>query len=96
MGTPLETLKFNLQERQFPYFSEDELSMLLENNGEDIQKASYQGCIMKAQADDGINIGPIKTESNREYWLTLAESFRTKASNSSGGYNTSMKRADGQ
>lgn len=69
--------------------------MLLENNSGDIQKASYQGCIMKAQADDGINIGPLKTESNREYWLTLANSYNIKASDFS-GYNTSMKRADEQ
>lgn len=97
--TSLEILKFNLQERQFPYFNDSELNMLIENNDGNIQKASYQGCVMKAQADDGINIGPIKTESNREYWLTLAESFKSNIINGNSGsspYITSMRRADGQ
>lgn len=93
MGTPLHVLKFNLQERQFPYFSDEELEILLENNNSDIKKASYQGCIMKAQADDGVNLGPLKTESNRNYWLTLADSFKPKETYK---YNTSMKRVDGQ
>lgn len=95
MAEPIEVLKFNLQERQYPYFTDAELQMLLDNNDNDVKKASYQGCIMKAQADDGVNIGPLKTESNRDYWLTLAQSFNVKSS-SFGGYNTSMKRADGQ
>ncbi|KEI90716.1 hypothetical protein N493_15010 [Clostridium botulinum B2 433] len=93
MDTSLNILKFNLQERQFSYFSDEELEMLLKNNNSDIKKASYQGCIMKAQADDGINLGPLKTESNRSYWLTLANSFKTKEAYN---YNTSLKRVDGQ
>lgn len=93
MATPLEILKFNLQERQYSYFSDVELQMLIDNNDGDISKASYQGCLMKAQADDSVNIGPIKTESNRDYWLTLADSFKPSKTYS---YNTSMKRADGQ
>lgn len=92
MATPLEVLKFNLQERQFPYFNDQELQMLLDNNEEDIKEASYHGCIMKAQ-EDGLNIGPLKTESNKEYWLNLAESFKPKKAYN---YITSMKRADGQ
>lgn len=91
MSTPIEVLKFNLQERQFPYFSDTELQMLLDNNEEDIKKASYQGCIMKAQADDSITLGSLKTGSNREYWLSLAESFKPKLTYD---YITSMKRAD--
>lgn len=93
MATPLEIVKFNLQEKQYPYFNDSEIQMLIDNNNGDISKASYQGCLMKAQADDGVNVGSIKTESNREYWLTLADSFKPRASV---GYNTSMKRGDGQ
>jgi hypothetical protein len=93
MPAELEVLKFNLQERQYPYFNDIELQMLLDNYQGDIKKASFQGCLMKAQADDGVNLGPIKTESNREYWLTLAESYKPKKEYN---YNTSMKRADGQ
>lgn len=87
----LKVLKFNLQEKQYPYFSDEELQILLTNNDREIKKASYQGCLMKAQADDGINIGPLKTESNRQYWITLAESYKPSPI-----YKTSMKRVDGQ
>lgn len=89
----LKVLKFNIQEKQFPYFSDEDLKMLLSNNDGDVKKASYQGCLMKAQADDSINIGPLKTESNREYWITLAESYKPKQTYN---YKTSMKRVDGQ
>lgn len=88
MATPIEKLRFNLQERQFPYFEEQELIMLLENNGNDVNKASKQGCIMKAQ-DDSINLGPLKKGSNREYWIKLSRSF------DKGDYKTSMGRCDG-
>lgn len=93
MDAPLKVLKFNLQEKQYPYFSDEDLQLLLDNNDSDIRKASYQGCLMKAQADDGIDIRVLKTESNREYWLTLAQSFKPKQTCN---YKTSMKRVDGQ
>lgn len=93
MDEPIEVLKFNLQERQYPYFTDVELQMLLDNNDSDVGKASYQGCIMKAQSEDGVSIGSLKTESNRDYWLGLAEMFKPAKTYN---YITSMKRADGQ
>ncbi|MCY6372461.1 hypothetical protein [Clostridium ganghwense] len=90
--TPIEVLKFNLQEKQFPYFDYKELEILLETNDNDVNKATYKGCMMKAQ-EDGLNIGPLKTESNKEYWLNLAKSFKPKKTYN---YITSMKRSDGQ
>lgn len=91
MSTPIEVLKFNLQERQYPYFTDVELNVLLEISDNDINKASYKGCLMKANADDSITLGPLKTGSNREYWISLAESFKPKLTYN---YITSMKRAD--
>lgn len=102
MAEPIEILKFNLQERQYPYFTDTELQMLLDNNDSDVNKASFKGCLLKANADDGVTVGPLKTISNREYWLGLAEQYKEESSNSNTGtsttgyYNTSMKRADGQ
>lgn len=90
MAEPLDILKFNLQEKQYPYFSDDELALLLENNDDDVKRASYQGCIMKAAADDSLEVSGVKLESNREYWLTLAKQFKQLQ------YNNSMQRADGQ
>lgn len=75
MRTPLEILKFNLQEKQYPYFEDKELELLLEINNY-VEKASYKGCILKAIADDGIEVAGVKLQSNRAYWLTLAEHFK--------------------
>lgn len=98
----IEILKFNLQERQYPYFDDNELTMLLQNNDNNINKASWKGCLLKANADDGINLdGALKTESNRVYWLGLAENYKSdyeKEGNgtSGSGYKTYMTRSDGQ
>lgn len=90
MATDLAKLKFNLQEREYPYFTDEDLQMLLENNDLNVKKASYQGCLMKASANDGMEVAGIKLSSNRDYWLTLAKQF-----NSGSNYKTSMQRADG-
>lgn len=83
----LTVLKFNLQEREYPYFTDTELEILLETNDNDVKKASYKGCIMKAQADS-VELKGLKIESSREYFLKLAKSFKTT------DYITSLKRAD--
>jgi hypothetical protein len=70
----IDILKFNLQETQFPYFSDADLQILLDQYG-DVQTASYQGCLIKAQ-DDSIDLGPIKTVSNEKYWLRQARLYR--------------------
>ncbi|ACQ53875.1 hypothetical protein HYH82_06725 [Clostridium botulinum] len=101
--TPIEIIKFNLQERQYPYFEDAEVDVLLETNDNDINKASWKGCLFKANADDAVNMGPLKTESNREYWLGLAEQYKSdyeRSLSNSGttttGYKTAMRRIDGQ
>ncbi|AJE09790.1 hypothetical protein [Clostridium botulinum] len=102
MSTPLEVLRFNLQERQYPYFEDAELEMLIENNENNVLKSSWKGCLLKATADDGTNLGPLKTESNRDYWLGLAEQYKSDYERSlsnngtTTGYKTSMRRVDGQ
>ena len=99
MATPIEILKFNLQERVYPYFNDIELDLLLETNNNDIAKASYKGCLLKAEAGDGMEVSGIKLKSNREYWLTLAETFETEITPTvttvNTGYVTSRKRVDG-
>ena len=90
--TPLEILKFNLQEKEYPYFDDDDLQLLLDKNDGNVQAASYEGCLKKAAADDKLEISGIKLSSNREYWLTLAETF--KVATKSSGYKTCMRRVD--
>lgn len=91
MATNLDILKFNLQEKEYPYFDDEDIQLLLDKNNGDVQAASYEGCMKKAVADDALTLSSITLKSNREYWLGLAKQFKPVTS-----YNTSMKRADGQ
>jgi hypothetical protein len=92
-ATDLDILKFNLQEREYPYFEDSELQLLLDTNDNDVNKASYKGCLLKAAADDKLEVAGVKLESNRVYWLTLAETFKPEKKYD---YETSMRRVDGQ
>jgi hypothetical protein len=101
-ATPLELLKFNLQERTYPYFQDDELQMLLDSNDNRLSKASYKGCLLKAEAADKMEISGIKLNSNREYWLTLAQQYLSDvkaedllANAEKNVYITSRQRSDG-
>ena len=75
--TNIEILKFNLQEENFPYFSDDQLNFLLAQH-KTVKEASYQGCMIKAQ-DDSVKLGSINTVSNEKYWLRRARMFRKNA-----------------
>lgn len=97
--TPLAQLKFNLQESQFPYFSDDDLNTLL-TMYPNINRASYEGCLIKS-SNDSVSLGPINTPNNEQYWLRRANHFKAlwnrderaerRASNGGG---LSWKRAD--
>lgn len=92
MSTDLEKLRFNLQEKEYPYFEDTDLEMLLEQYA-DITTATYYGCLLKASVDS-IEVAGVKIPSNREYWLSLAKQFKDLLS-SKIQYNTSMRRVDG-
>ncbi len=87
--TNLEILKFNLQEKQYPYFEDADLQSLLDISNDDVSKATYKGCLMKANADDALTLSGITLSSNREYWLTLANDFKPAQP-----YAISLKRSD--
>ena len=65
----LEQLKFNLREKQIPYFEDSELQALLDNNGGDVNKASYEGLILKAETT-GLN-----TQDSSSYFKMLASRY---------------------
>ena len=102
--TPLDILKLNLQESEYPYFSDTDLQNLLLVNGNSIPKASWRGCLLKAASDDQIKVGSIEVKSsNKDYWNNLAAIYKADyeaeqaALNPivvSTGYKTSMRRAD--
>lgn len=96
--TDLETLTFNLQERQSPYFEQAELQNLLDIYG-DVWTASYYGCLLKSQADNIKLPGGIEMPNNSVYWKNLAQVYLDKipieSTDTVFHYKTSMARADG-
>lgn len=70
----LERLKFNLREKQVPYFEESELLILLENNGGDVDKASHEGLILKAEVT-GLNVSGLTTKDSSSYFKMLASKY---------------------
>lgn len=70
----LERLKFNLREKQVPYFEDSELEVLLENNGGDVDKASYEGLILKAETT-GLNVSGLTTQDSSSYFKMLASRY---------------------
>lgn len=74
----IETIKFDLQERQFPFFEEAELSFLLERNLNIVDLAIYDGLLKKARVDSIKLSNGLEKPNNREYWLNLANVMKNK------------------
>ena len=101
MQRDLKFLKLLLQEQKYPYFDDEALEMFLENNEDGIYSLASNLCLMKADMDKKIVVGPITIEGpGADYWINLSIDYSSKASktnnNSSGSYKTSMKRSDGR
>lgn len=100
---PIEQLKLNLQEKEYPYFDDEDLKNLLLVNGNSVSKASWRGCLLKAASDDQMKVGPVEFKSsNKDYWNNLASIYKAdyEAEQTElnpvkqSGYKTSMRRAD--
>lgn len=72
----LKQLKFNLRENQVPFFEDEELLMLLESNGNDVRKASYEGLIIKAETT-GLEVSGLTTKDSSSYFKMLASKYVT-------------------
>lgn len=70
----LEQLKFNLREKQCPYFDDKELSVLLEQNNNDVKKASYEGLLLKAEVT-GLSVSGLTTKDSSSYFKMLASHY---------------------
>ncbi len=103
--TPLEELKLNINEAEYPYFEDEQLTSYLDMFGNNVLLASWRLCLIKANTDDKIKVGSIEvSSSNADYWNNLAAIYKadydkeqaTLNPTSASGYKTSMRRADGQ
>lgn len=80
----LTQLKMNIREASAPFFKDDELAFLLEDNGWDVRRTSYEALLRKAE-DDSITLpSGLSVPNNRKYWLGLAKRYRDNASGTLG------------
>lgn len=70
----LEKLKFNLREEQTPYFTNEELLYLLKKNNGNVNRASYEGLILKAETT-GLNVSGLTTKDSSSYFKMLASQY---------------------
>lgn len=56
--------------------SDERLAMLLEEAGGDLHRAAYHGALLKARCTGVTLPDGMTVESSREYWLTVARSYR--------------------
>lgn len=98
----LELLKLLLQEEKYPYFTDEQLTSLLLKNNNNVYLTASDLCLIKADGDTKVTVGPITIESaGAEYWITLHERYSALAiSNNEGAssgrkpYITSLNRSD--
>lgn len=69
-------LRFNLRELDDPYFTDAEINHLLEKNNNDVEKATYEGLLIKSEDDSIALPGGLRVPSNKNYWLNLAKRYR--------------------
>lgn len=100
----LNKLKILLLESKYPFFSDEELQLFLEENDSKVYKTAATLCYLKADGDSKVTVGPITIESaGADFWINLAEQYSKKSievennnennsSNSSGYYINHMPR----
>lgn len=72
----LETLKLNIMEKQYPYFSDEELLQRLELNNGDVKQTSYDCLIIKAEST-GLSVSGLTTKDSSSYFKMLASKYVT-------------------
>lgn len=80
MNEKIKQLKMNILERQYPYFEDEELQYYLDKNGGNVDKASFECLILKAETT-GINVSGLTTKDSSSYFKMLASKY---AENNSG------------
>lgn len=70
----LETLKLNIMEKQYPYFSDEELLQRLELNNGDVRQTSYECLIIKAEST-GLSVSGLTTKDSSSYFKMLASKY---------------------
>ena len=99
----LEQLKILLNESTYPQFTDEQLTTFLTKNNGDVYLTASELCLLKANGDKKIKIGPITIEgADASYWMNLRMEYKAKSEEelkkknlSSGGLSRGrMRRAD--
>ena len=78
----LPVLRFNLRENSVgcdggcAVFTNEELLLLLQKHGGDVNAASYEGLLIKARCDSVKLPDGLELPDGRNYWLALARLYR--------------------
>lgn len=72
----LEALKLNIMEKQYPYFTDEELLQRLELNNGDVRQTSYECLIIKAEST-GLSVSGLTTKDSSSYFKMLASKYVT-------------------
>lgn len=72
----LEMLKLNIMEKQYPYFTDEELLQRLELNNGDVKQTSYDCLIIKAEST-GLSVSGLATKDSSYYFKMLASKYVT-------------------
>lgn len=71
----IDQLKKNLREKQVPFFEDEELEYQLERSGNDVDVATYNCLIIKAE-ECSLNVSGLSLADSSAYWLRLASMYR--------------------
>jgi hypothetical protein len=74
----LTKLKRNIRETNYPYFTDEELTDLLEECGS-VDLASYRALVTKSE-DSSIQVTGFSASDSSKYFLRLASQFRPRNS----------------
>lgn len=92
----MEILKLLLFESKYPYFTDAELTLFLNENDGDIYKTASELCLLKADSDSKVIVGPIEIEgAGADYWIRLSQQYSQKVTSTTSetsGYITRLKR----
>ena len=72
--TSMDVLKMNIRETQFPTFTDEELQYYLDKNNGDIDAASYECLIVKAETT-GLSVSGLTTKDSSSYFKMLAARY---------------------
>ena len=77
----LEKLKILILEEQYPRFTDEQLQSFLDDNKGNVYATAADLCLLKANTEKKIKIGPVTIENaDPEFWMVLHSKYTVTAS----------------